>query len=139
LIVNLGIIGYAGYAFYTEAQLRRNPRVISAAIVGSVALLGLEGYVVETLRHNEGKDDTAVIAQYFHENPSKFQGLFGVCESSDVNTFYLFIPVTDSTVAVNVGVVGLTGYMMYKNWHALDTRTVAAVAGGVITLWAGEG
>jgi len=117
-VVNLGIIGYTGYAFYTEAQIRRNPRVLSASIAGSVALLGLEGYVVEELRRNEGGDDAAIVAQYFRENPSKLQGLFG---------------------ALNVGVVGLTSFIMYKNWHELDARTVTAVAGGIATLWAGEG
>jgi len=118
-IVNIGIIGCAGYAFYTEAHLRRNPRVLSATIAGTVALLGLEGYAIEKLSQDEShKHDSAVIAQYFRENPSKSWGLLGV---------------------LNIGVAGMTGYIMYENWEEWDNKTICAFAGGIFTLWAGEG
>jgi len=118
-VVNVGIIGYTGYTFYSEPHLRRNPQAISAAVVGSVALLGLEGFGAEKFRQEEqGKDDAAVVAQYFHENPGMFQGLLGV---------------------LNVGILGTTGYVTYSNWDRWDRRTVSAVTGGLFCLWAGEG
>lgn len=78
--MNLGVIGYAGYTFYSEPHLRRSPQALSATVAGSVALLGLEGYGAEKLRQEHGKDDAAVVAQYFRENPGMFQGLLGVGE-----------------------------------------------------------
>jgi len=118
-VVNLGIIGYTGYTFYSEPHLRRSPQAISATIAGSVALLGLEGFSVEKCRRGEqGKDDAAVVAQYFHENPGMFQGLLGI---------------------VNFGILGTTGYVTYVNWDRWDRRTVGAIAGGLLSLWAGEG
>jgi hypothetical protein len=59
--------------------------VLSATIAGTVALLGLEGYAIEKLSHDEShKHDSAVIAQYFRENPSKSWGLLGVRESNPI-------------------------------------------------------
>jgi len=117
-VVNLGVIGYAGYTFYAEPNLRKSPQALSATLAGSVLLLGFEGYGAERFRQNEGKDDTAVVAQYFRENPGMFQGLLGV---------------------LNVGVMGVTGYLAYANWNKWDKRTVSAITGGIFTLWAGEG
>jgi hypothetical protein len=78
--VNLGIIGYSGYTFYSEPHLRRSPQALSTAIAGSVVLLGLEGYGLDKLRQKTDKDDAAVVSQYFHENPGMFQGLLGACK-----------------------------------------------------------
>jgi len=117
-VVNLGVIGYAGYTFYSEPHLRRSPQALSATVAGSVVLLGLEGFGAEKLRQEHGKDDAAVVARYFRQNPGMFQGLLG---------------------AVNVGIIGSTGYATYKNWDRWDKKTVGAITGALFTLWAGEG
>ena len=77
-LVNLGLIGYAGYKFYNEPHLRRDHMFVTSTIAGAVAVLGLEGYGAQTIAPVREEED--VLIQYVRQNPKSTRTLFAICE-----------------------------------------------------------
>lgn len=126
---NIGIFAGAARTFYTQPHLRRDTKVISAAVAATVALLSVEGFVVkkysqtprgqeEARRAKEG----SLINRFLREQilrPGVLGGILGI---------------------VNAGILGAIGYFSYINWDkpTWDRRVVSAVSVGVLALWSGE-
>ncbi|KAH9911462.1 uncharacterized protein B0H18DRAFT_975722 [Fomitopsis serialis] len=130
-LVNVGLISFAGYSFYTKPSLRRDTRAIGSAAAATLLLLTGEGYAAgkyrETPRGQEeeakAKKEGAALYRYAREHilrPGVLGGLVGV---------------------VNAGVLGAIGYYAYTEWDRprWDKRLVSAVSVGLLTLWSGEG
>jgi len=114
-VVNLGLIGYTGYKFYSEPHLRHDHRFVTSTIAGSMILLGLEGYGAQTFAPVREEED--VLVQYVRQNPKSTRTLLSV---------------------LNVGIMGATGYLTYSKWDRWDNRTFATLAGGLVSFGLGE-
>jgi hypothetical protein len=130
-IVNVGLLGMAGYQFYTQPHLRSDRRTIAWTAAGALALFSAEGYAVEAYREtNAGREEErrareegAALYKHMEEivlRPKVFGGLLG---------------------AMNLGVIGAISYLAYENWDrpSWDRRTVSAISVGILTLIMGEG
>jgi len=130
-LINVGLIGTASYAFYTEPSLRRNTRFISTLAISSAAILGLEGFAAERYSQTESgqeearraKSEGAAVWRHTKEvvlRPGVLRGIVGV---------------------VNVGVLGTVGWYSYINWDAprWDRKIVSMVGCGLLSLWGAEG
>ena len=129
--MNVGILGYTGYALYTDPQLRRDTRALSIGGVSLLTLFGLEGFAAERYAQTpRGKEERRKArkegaALYRHSRevilrPGVLGGIVGV---------------------VNLGILGGVGYAAYTNWdeQRWDRRVVSAVSVGLLGLWGGEG
>ncbi|CAA7259297.1 unnamed protein product [Cyclocybe aegerita] len=129
-IVNIGIFGAMGRAFYVQPGLRRDAAAISIAIAVSVGLLSIEGFAAEQYRQTprgqeeerRAKQEGALIFKHAREQilrPGVLGGIVGL---------------------VNTAILGVVGYASYVNWgKTWDRRTVSAISIGLLTLWGGEG
>ncbi|KAJ3483119.1 hypothetical protein NLJ89_g12091 [Agrocybe chaxingu] len=129
-IVNIGIFGAMGRAFYVQPGLRRDAAAISTAIAVSVGLLSIEGFAAEQYRQTprgqeeerRAKQEGALIFKHAREQilrPGVLGGIVGL---------------------VNTAVLGVVGYASYVNWgKTWDRRTVSAISMGLLMLWGGEG
>lgn len=129
--VNVGLIGSASYALYTDPFLRRDTRFLSTLAVSSLAILGIEGFAADKYAQTESgrveaqraKAEGAAVWRHTREvvlRPGVLSGIVGV---------------------VNVGILGTVGWFGYANWDAprWDRKVVSAVGCGLLTLWGVEG
>jgi len=114
-VVNLGLIGYTGYKFYSEPHLRRDHRFVTSTVAGAMVLLGLEGYGAQSFTPVREEED--VLIQYVRQNPKSTRTFFSI---------------------LNVGIVGATGYLAYSKWDRWDRRTFATLAAGLASFGLGE-
>jgi len=77
-LVNLGLIGYTGYKFYSEPDLRRDHTFVTSTIAGAAVILGLEGYGAQTFAPVREEED--VLIQYVRQNPKSTRTLFAICK-----------------------------------------------------------
>ena len=77
-LVNLGLIGYTGYKFYSEPHLRHDHKFVTSTIAGVAVILGLEGYGAQTFAPVREEED--VLVQYVRQNPKSTRTLFAICE-----------------------------------------------------------
>jgi hypothetical protein len=130
-VVNLGVIGGAGYAFYTHPHLRRDTRAVGSTVAGALALLSAEGYYANEYRktpkgkeeERRAREEGALIYRHAREHvlrPGVLGGLIGIA---------------------NVGIIGAIGYLAYTEWdrRTWDRRYVSAISVGLLALWSGEG
>jgi len=133
-VVNVGILGTAGYFAYTRKDQPWDRRIVSAAVVGTLALFGAEGYVADSyLQTPEGKEES---------ERAKREGSKFYLQAKEV---VLRPQVAGGLVgAVNVAILGTVGYFTYKHWNQpWDRRIVSAVTVGLLGLsglegWAGK-
>jgi len=128
-VANIGLLAGASYAFYMYPRLRRDTKVIVSTIAATFALFGAEGYAVEARRGKSGvkagkrkaREDGSVYGRV-GEHVLSSGGLSGVVG------------------LLNVGVLGLVGYLAYTNWKrpSWDRRVVSATSAGLIALWGTE-
>jgi len=114
-VVNLGLIGYTGYKFYSEPHLRNDHTFVSSTIAGAAIILGLEGYGAQTFAPVRAEED--VLIQYVRQNPKSTRTFFAV---------------------LNVGILGATGYVTYSKWNRWDSRTFATLAAGLASFGLGS-
>lgn len=64
-------------------------------------------------------------------------GIVGLCKPI---CFYAHAANTNLLRTVNVGVLGIVGYLAYTNWKrpSWDRRVVSATSAGLIALWGTE-
>lgn len=90
--MNIGLIGFAGYSFYTKPYLRRDTRAIGSAAAATLFLLTGEGYAAEKYRQTprgqeeeaRAKKEGAALYRCAKEHilrPGVLGGLVGVGES----------------------------------------------------------
>jgi hypothetical protein len=77
-LVNLGLIGYTGYKFYSEPHLRNDHKFVTSTIAGAAVILGLEGYGAQTFAPVRKEED--VLVQYVRQNPKSTRTLFAICK-----------------------------------------------------------
>ncbi|WVQ63317.1 uncharacterized protein L199_001469 [Kwoniella botswanensis] len=129
-VVNVGILGTAGYFAYTRKDQPWDRRIVGGVATGILALLGAESYAAESyLQTPEGKQE----ADRARAEGSKFY-----LQAKEV---ILRPQVAGGLVgAVNVAILGAVGYFSYKNWNQpWDRRTVSAVTIGLLGLSGLEG
>lgn len=114
-VVNLGLIGFTGYKFYSEPHLRHDHAFVTSTIASAAVILGLEGYGAQTFAPAQAEED--VLIQYVRHNPKSTRTLFAI---------------------LNVGVLGATGYITYSKWNRWDSRTFATLAAGLASFGLGE-
>ncbi|KAF9653784.1 hypothetical protein BDM02DRAFT_1069769 [Thelephora ganbajun] len=114
-VVNLGLIGYAGYKFYNEPHLRQDHMFLTSTIASAAVVIGLEGYGAQTFAPVREEED--VLIQYVRQNPKATRTLFAV---------------------LNVGILGATGYLAYSKWNRWDNRTFVTLAAGLASFGLGE-
>jgi len=114
-VVNLGLIGYTGYKFYTEPHLRHDHTFVTSTIAGAAVILGVEGYGAQTFAPVREEED--VLIQYVRQNPNATRALF---------------------TALNVGIMGGAGYLAYSKWNRWDQRTFATLIAGLASFGLGE-
>jgi hypothetical protein len=145
---NLGLIGAAGYAYYTEPRLRRDTRTIGTTAAVGLALLGLEGYGAAEYRktprgqeeERRARKEGAIIYKHAREvvlRPGVLGGLVGLGKffAAAENTVHMLI-----SLLANLGVLGGVAYAAYDNWdRPWDRRYVSAATIGLLALWGGEG
>lgn len=133
-VVNVGLLGTLGYFAYTRKDQPWDRRVVGAAVAGTLALFGAEGYVAESyLETPEGKKEA---------ERAKREGSKAYLQAKEV---VLRPQVAGGLVgAFNLAVIGTVGYFSYKNWNQpWDRRVVSAVSVGLLGLsglegWAGK-
>lgn len=131
LIVNVGLLAFAGREFYTKPHLRHDGRAIGIIAATAIGLLGAEGALADAYvktdagkkEKERAKKEGAALYRQAREvvlRPGVLGGLVGV---------------------LNLGILGGVGYAAYLNWDQprWDRRTVSAVSVGLLTLAAGEG
>ena len=129
--VNVGILGYASYALYTNPSLRHSPRALSIGSISLLSLFTIEGIAASHYaqtptgrsERKRAKKEGAALYRHAREvvlRPGVLGGLVGL---------------------FNVGVLGGVGYAAYVNWGAprWDRRAVSAVTVGLLGLWGTEG
>lgn len=132
LLVNLGLIGYTGYKFYSEPHLRRDHMFVTSTAAGAAVILGLEGYGAQTFAPVREEED--VLIQYVRQNPKSARTLFAVCKLCT----FVATPHLLTRLPVNVGILGATGYLTYSKWNRWDSRTFTTLAAGIASLGLGE-
>lgn len=131
LTVNVGLLGYASYALYSNPSLRRDARALSVGGVSLLALFGAEGFAAERYaqtpsgraERKRAQDEGAALYRHSREivlRPGVLGGLVGL---------------------VNVGILGGVGYAAYSTWDSprWDRRVVSSVTAGLLGLWSAEG
>jgi hypothetical protein len=128
-------------------RLRRDTKVIVSTIAAAFALFGAEGYAVEA---RQGKSEAEAGKRKAREDGSGYRragervlrsgGLsevVGLCKSV---CFYAQATGINLPRTVNVGVLGIVGYLAYTNWKrpSWDRRIVSATSAGLIALWGTE-
>ena len=129
--MNVGILGYASYALYTNPSLRRDTRVLTVGSISLLTLFGLEGYGAERYaqtprgkaERERAREEGAALYRHAREvvlRPGVLGGLVGLA---------------------NVGILGGVGFVAWKNWErpTWDRRVVSAVSVGLLGLWSVEG
>ncbi|KAF8274412.1 hypothetical protein EI94DRAFT_1794212 [Lactarius quietus] len=128
-VANIGLLAGASYAFYTHPQLRRDTKVIISTVATAFALFGAESYAAEARQgKSEGKEgkrkarEEGSVYRRVGENVQRSGGLGG------------------AVGLLNVGVLGIVGYLAYTNWNrpSWDRRVVSATSAGLIALWGTE-
>ncbi|KAG8935404.1 hypothetical protein FRC01_000010 [Tulasnella sp. 417] len=130
-IVNVGLIGAAGYELYNKPHLRSDTRALATAGISGLILLGAEGYLAEAYRKTAAGQE--------EERRAREEGAALYRRTKDI---VLRPGVLGGIVGVvNVGILGGVGYISYVHWDKpnWDRRTVSAVTVGLITLFTGEG
>jgi len=130
-LMNVGLLGYAGYLFYTRPGYRSDYRIIGGTVAGGLALLAAEGALTEAyLETPEGQqekqraqEEGAAIYRQTKEvvlRPGVFGGLLGL---------------------VNVGILGGLGYYTYLHYDdpVWDRRWVVGTTAGLLALFTGQG
>ncbi|PCH43694.1 hypothetical protein WOLCODRAFT_26122 [Wolfiporia cocos MD-104 SS10] len=130
-LVNVGLLGSAGYALYTRPHLRRDARALASAAATALVVLGGESYAAEKYRETprgraeeeRARSEGAALYRHAREcilRPGVLGGLLGV---------------------LNTGIISAIGYFAYTEWDRprWDRRTVSAISVGLIALWSGEG
>lgn len=128
-------------------RLRRDTKVIVSTIAATFALFGAEGYAVEARRGKSGvkagkrkaREDGSVYGRV-GEHVLSSGGLSGVVGLRKSVCFYAQATSVNLLRTVNVGVLGLVGYLAYTNWKrpSWDRRVVSATSAGLIALWGTE-
>jgi len=85
-IVNVGLLGYTGYKFYSEPHLRNDHTFVTSTIAGAAVILGLEGYGAQTFAPVREEED--VLIQYVRQNPKSTRTLFAICKSRTLTVGY---------------------------------------------------
>ena len=129
--MNVGLLGYASYAFYIDPSLRRDRRALTIGSLSFLTLFGLEGYAAERYaqtprgkaERQRAREEGTAIYRHAREvilRPAVLGGLVGL---------------------VNVGVLGGVGFAAWKNWErpTWDRRVVSAITVGLLGLWSVEG
>lgn len=132
--VNVGLLSWATYSFYTRPHLRRDTQTLAITASSAIALLAAEGAYASSVaqtpagQHNAERAKQEGSAVYRHSREALFRP---------------GVPVALGTLLglVNLGVVGATGWVAYCYWDVprWDRRVVSAVTVGLATLWSGEG
>ncbi|KAL1410021.1 hypothetical protein Q8F55_004023 [Vanrija albida] len=129
-VVNVGLIGSLGYWAYLNKDRPWDRRQVGAAVAGTLALFGVEGYVAESyLETPEGRAEAERAKKegskaYLHAKevilrPNVAGGLAGV---------------------FNLAVLGAVGYFAHKHWNEVwDRKVVGAVTAGLLVLTGIEG
>ncbi|WRT70693.1 uncharacterized protein IL334_007691 [Kwoniella shivajii] len=129
-VVNVGILGTAGYFAYTRKDQPWDRRIVGGIVAGTLALFGAEGYVAESyLETEEGKRE----AERAKSEGSKFY-----LQAKEV----ILRPQVAGGLAgvVNVAILGALGYFSYQNWNRpWDRRTVSMISVGLLGLSGLEG
>lgn len=143
--MNIGLLAGASYAFYTHPRLRRDTKAIISTIAATFALFSAESYAAETRQGKAAKrkarEEGGSVYRRVRERALRSGGLGGVVglRKSFDSTHEHIINIPDSEI-VNVGVLGIVGYLAYTNWKrpSWDRRVVSATSAGLIALWGTE-
>jgi len=129
-VVNIGLLAGASYAFYTHPRLRRDTKAIISTIAATFALFSAESYAVAEAPQIKSKGKAAKrkareeggpVYSRVRERALRSGGLGG------------------AVGLLNVGVLGIVGYLAYNNWkRPWDRRVVTATSAGLIALWGTE-
>ncbi|WWC65052.1 uncharacterized protein I303_107666 [Kwoniella dejecticola CBS 10117] len=129
-VVNVGILGTAGYFAYTRRDQPWDRRLVGGVVAGIATLFAGEGYLAESyLQTPEGKQE----AERAKAEGSKFY-----LQAKEV----ILRPQVAGGLAgaVNVAILGALGYFSYQNWNRpWDRRTVSAISIGLLGLSGLEG
>ncbi|ODN82896.1 hypothetical protein L202_01153 [Cryptococcus amylolentus CBS 6039] len=133
-VVNVGILGTAGYFAYTRKNQPWDQRLVGGAVAGTLALFGAEGYLADSyLSTPEGQAEA---------DRAKAEGSKLYLHAKEV---ILRPQVAGGLVgAVNVAILGAVSYFSYQNWNRpWDRQIVGGVAAGLVALsglegWAGK-
>jgi hypothetical protein len=130
-VVNLGVFGTVGYYSYQNWDRSWDQRVVTGTTAALIALLAGEALAAEQYSKTpEGKEA---------QKKAKEEGSAAY---KQLNNLVWRPGVMGGLVGlVNVGVLGTMAYCAYLDWDKpeWDKPTMAAVAAGLVTLWAGEG
>jgi len=130
-IVNVGLIGYAGYGLYARPETRSDTKIIGLSAVGFLSLFGAETVLANAYlktaagqeEERRAKEEGAALYRHTREvvlRPGFLGGLAGI---------------------INVCLLGGVGYAAYAHWDkpTWDRRIVSAVSVGLLALFGGEG
>lgn len=130
-LVNLGLMGAAGYQFYTRPELRTDWYAVGGTAAGALLILGGEGILADSYAQTDAgkreahraKEEGVALWSRTKEmvlRPGVFGGLLGVA---------------------NVGILGGVGYLAYTHWDepSWDQKTVGGISAGLFVLMLAEG
>lgn len=132
--MNVGLLSWAGYTFYTRPHLRRDTQALAISAVSAIGLLGAQSaYASRVAQTPEGRRDA---------ERAKREGSVVYRQLREA-MFRPGVPAALGAVVglVNLAVVGGTGWLAYCYWDVprWDRRIVTATTVGLLTLWSGEG
>ncbi|GMK54643.1 hypothetical protein CspeluHIS016_0112290 [Cutaneotrichosporon spelunceum] len=129
-VVNVGLLGSMTYWAVKNRDVKWDRRNVSAAIVGTLALFGVEAYITDTyLDTPEGKAEA---------ERAKREGSRLYLKAKEV---ILRPNVAGGLVGIlNIGVLGTIGYFAYRDWDKRwDHQVVVGVTVGLLALSGIEG
>jgi ElaB/YqjD/DUF883 family membrane-anchored ribosome-binding protein len=129
-IVNVGLLGGMGYWAYQNRNVPWDRRNVSAAVAGTLALFGVEGFLADSyLDTPEGRAEA---------ERAKREGSRLYLQAKEV---ILRPNVAGGLVGIlNVGILTTVGYFAHKEWNRpWDHQIVAGVTAGLLALSGLEG
>lgn len=102
-LVNVGLLGWAGYNLYTKPYLRHDRRLLATGAAVALGLFGVEGYAAEKYletpagreEERKAREEGALLYRKAREivlHPGVLGGMVGLCKSLSILPFsYLLI------------------------------------------------
>lgn len=92
-VVNLALIGTAGYQFYTRPEIRTDRKVVGGTLAGALVLFGAEGWLAEAYAQTENgqreaqraREEGSAVWRHTREvvlRPGVLSGLLGIGASA---------------------------------------------------------
>ncbi|BEI81427.1 hypothetical protein CcaverHIS002_0205870 [Cutaneotrichosporon cavernicola] len=129
-VVNVGLLGGMGYWAYKNRNIPWDRRNVTAAVAGTLALFGVEGFLADS--YLDTPDGQAEAER------AKREGSRLYLQTKEV---ILRPNVAGGLVGIlNIGVLGTVAYFAYRDWNKpWDHQVVAGVTAGLLALSGIEG